>query len=143
MTETSAEVTPAEKELQARRDAQEVEEARKQKEIAEALPTPVGFKLLIALPQVEDRYESGILKAETTVNAESVLASIGVVLDMGSDAYTDQERYPKGPWCKTGDYVMFRPYSGTKFKIGGHEYRILNEDSIDAVVPKPRAIARA
>ena len=62
---------------------------------------------------------------------------------MGDQAYSDAERFPTGAWCKEGDYVMFRMNSGTRFTIGGIEYRLMNDDSIEAVVTDPTGIQRA
>lgn len=112
-------------------------------ELDAQLPKPVGYKLLIALPQVEKTYESGLIKADTTIHAEHILSMVGVVLDMGEQAYKDPDRYPTGPWCKVGDYVLFRSNSGTRFKVNGVEYRFLNDDSIEATVADPRGITRA
>jgi co-chaperonin GroES (HSP10) len=67
----------------------------------------------------------------------------GLVLDMGEQAYSDKDRYPNGPWCKVGDYVIFRANSGTRVRVGGVEYRLMNDDSIDAVVADPRGVTRA
>ena len=112
-------------------------------EIEAQMPKPVGYKILIALPEVESRYSSGILKADITQHHESVMTVTGLVLDMGGQAYADKERFPTGPWCKTGDYVVFRANSGTRIKVNGVEYRLLNDDSIEAVVADPRGISRA
>ncbi len=107
------------------------------------LPKPVGYRLLIVLPKVEETYDSGLVKADQTRNAEQVLSMMGAVIDMGEQAYSDKDRFPTGPWCKVGDFVMFRPHSGTRFKVNGHEYRLLNDDSVEAVVPDPRGVTRA
>lgn len=108
------------------------------------LPVPVGYRVLIALPQVPETFDNSlVLKANTTKQAEHVLSTIGFVIDMGGQAYTDKERFPDGPWCKVGDYVMFRANTGTRFKIEGVEYRLMNDDSIEAVVADPRGITRA
>jgi co-chaperonin GroES (HSP10) len=107
------------------------------------LPKPVGYRLLIALPQVEETFESGILKAERTVYEEKILTVVGLVLDVGDQAYKDETRFPSGPWCKVGDYVLFRANTGTRFRVGGMEYRIMNDDSIEAVVADPRGVSRA
>jgi co-chaperonin GroES (HSP10) len=113
-------------------------------ELEAAIPLPVGYRLLIALPQIEETFgESMIVKAGKTMQDDTVLSMVGLVLDMGSQAYADKERFPTGPWCKKGDYVMFRPNSGTRFKVAGQEFRLLNDDSIDAVVKDPRAVSRA
>lgn len=108
------------------------------------LPKPVGYRVLVALPQVADTYEgTSILKTDSERGRDHIMSIIGLVVDMGSDAYGDETRFPDGPWCKQGDYVMFRMNSGTRFTIGGTEYRLMNDDSIEAVVADPRGITRA
>lgn len=109
-------------------------------ELEQQLPKPVGYRLLIALPQVEDKYESGLIKADKTINEERILSMVGAVLDMGDQAYSDLDRFPTGAWCKVGDYVLFRANSGTRFRVNGAEYRLLNDDSIEAVVADPRGV---
>jgi co-chaperonin GroES (HSP10) len=107
------------------------------------LPKPVGYRILIALPQVEETFDNGIIKADKTIYEEKILTVVGLVLDMGEEAYKDQTRYASGPWCKVGDYVLFRANTGTRFKVNGVEYRIMNDDSIEAVVTDPRGVSRA
>jgi len=115
-----------------------------QEDIENQLPVPVGYRVLVALPQVEETFgESGLVKSATTINHEHVMSIIGLVLDMGQQAYADEDRFPTGPWCKQGDYVMFRANTGTRFKVNGVEYRLMNDDSIEAVVADPRGITRA
>ncbi len=99
---------------------------------------------MVALPQVEETFgETGLLKSTTTMSQEHIMSIIGLVLDMGDQAYSDEERFPTGPWCKPGDYVMFRMNTGTRFKVGGVEYRLMNDDSIEAIVADPRGVTRA
>lgn len=121
--------------------------AEKEKEevvLEEHIPTPVGYRLLIALPSVEETYGDGkIVKARQTLRDEYILSTVGLVLDMGSEAYSDKDRFPNGPWCKRGDYVMFRANTGTRFKVGNQEYRLMNDDSIEAVVTEPSKVTRA
>jgi co-chaperonin GroES (HSP10) len=112
-------------------------------EMEQQIPKPVGYRVLIALPTIEETYDSGIVKADRTLNEERILSTMGIVLDMGGEAYSDKERFPNGPWCKIGDFVMFRPNSGTRFRVNGQELRLLNDDSIEAVVPDPKGITRA
>ena len=96
------------------------------------------------MPEVEDTYDStSILKSVTTKNHEAIMSIIGLVLDMGEQAYSDKDRFSTGPWCKAGDYVMFRANTGTRFVIGGKEYRLMNDDSIEAFVQDPRGVTRA
>lgn len=111
-------------------------------EMEKKLPKPVGYRVLIALPEIEEKFNGLILKADTTKNAEQILSMVGVVLDMGEQAYTDPDRFPTGPWCKPGDYVVFRANSGTRFKVNGQELRLINDDSVEAVVEDPSAITR-
>lgn len=115
-----------------------------EEELDAQLPKPVGYRLLVALPEVEDTYgESGIIKSSKEMHNDHIMSIMGLVLDMGDGAYSDKERFPTGPWCKTGDYVMFRMNTGTRFKVGGVEYRLMNDDSIEATVTDPRGISRA
>ncbi len=113
-------------------------------DIEAQLPKPVGYKILVALPEVEKTYQNtNVLKTDTEIHHDYVLSIIGLVVDVGEQAYQDKERFGAEPWCKTGDYVMFRANSGTRFKVGGIEYRLMNDDSVEAVVNDPRGVARA
>ena len=109
---------------------------------ASQLPAPCGWKLLIAIPEVEDKTEGGILKADETIRNEEVATITGFVLKMGPDCYKDESRFPTGPWCSEGDFVVFRAFSGTRIKIHGKEFRIINDDSVEAVVDDPRGIEK-
>jgi len=114
-----------------------------EEEFEAQIPVPVGYRVLIAMPHVEETFDgTDLLKSVNTKNHEQVMSIIGLVLDMGEQAYSDADRFPVGPWCKQGDYVMFRANTGTRFSIDGKEYRLMNDDSIEAVVPDPRGIER-
>ena len=113
-------------------------------QLEELLPLPAGYRVLVALPHIKETYDdSDLVKSSRTMHEEHVMSIIGLVVDMGDLAYSDKDRFPTGAWCKQGDYVMFRANSGTRFKIGGTEYRLMNDDSIEAVVPDPSGITRA
>ena len=112
-------------------------------EKATQLPTPSGWHILVALPEAEEKYESGLIKADETRRFEEVLATVFFVVELGPDAYADKEKFPTGPWCKKGDFILARPNSGTRLKIHGREFRIINDDSVEAVVEDPRGIRRA
>lgn len=117
--------------------------AKPEPDLDQVVPTPVGYKILIALPQIDETFkDTEILKVGSTLREEQILSMVGVVMDLGGQAYTDKERFPTGPWCKVGDYVLFRPNSGTRLKILGQEYRIINDDSVEAVVGDPSEITR-
>ena len=124
-------------------DAVETVETNEE-EFEAQLPTPVGYRVLIAMQVVEEAFEgTELLKSVTTKHQEQVMSIIGLVVDMGEQAYSDPDRFPNGPWCEQGDYVMFRANTGTRFTIEGSEYRLMNDDSIEAVVADPRGIQRA
>ena len=115
-----------------------------EEEFEAQLPKPVGYRVLVALPSVEETFEgSDLIKATTTKHHEDSMSIIGLVVDIGDQCYADKERFPTGPWCKTGDYVMFRANTGTRFTVNGLEYRLMNDDSIEAVVADPRGIQKA
>ena len=140
MIEPTAAMTQLEKKRKVKINDAEVAQAA----LEAAIPKPTGYHILIALPNVEETFgESMLLKADKTVREEYILSTIGLVLDMGDQAYNDKDRFSAGPWCKPGDYVMFRANTGTRFKIGTQEYRLMNDDSVQAIVPNPRAISRA
>ena len=109
---------------------------------AKQLPDPSGYRMLCAIPEVDKKFDSGILKADITVHHEELLTTVLFVLKMGPDCYKDEKRFPSGPWCKEGDFVLVRPHSGTRVKIHGQEMRLINDDSVEAVVQDPRGIKR-
>ena len=112
-------------------------------EKARQLPEPSGYHILVALPEAEEKYDSGLIKAEETRRFEEVLSTVFFVVKLGPDCYKDEKRFPTGPWCKEGDFILARPNSGTRLKIHGREFRLLNDDSVEAVVQDPRGISRA
>ena len=115
-----------------------------EEEFEAQLPRPVGYRVLVALPNIEETFDgSDLIKANTTKHHEYIMSIIGLVVEMGSEAYGDKERFSSGPWCKEGDYVMFRANTGTRFTVDGQEYRLMNDDSIEAVVADPRGVQRA
>lgn len=114
-----------------------------QEEKATQLPQPSGYHILVAIPEIEAKYDSGIIKADSTMHYEEVLSTVFFVVKMGPDCYKDASRFPSGPWCKEGDFILARPNSGTRLKIHGREFRLINDDSVEAVVDDPRGISRA
>ena len=107
------------------------------------LPDPIGWRILVAMPEPDEKTDGGILKARETLDNEEVGNICGYVLKMGDDCYRDEKRFPSGPWCKTGDWVVFRAYSGTRLKLYGKEFRIINDDTVEAVVQDPKGVVRA
>lgn len=111
-------------------------------EKAKQIPEPSTFHLLCVLPEINEEYESGLIKAGQTVHFEELLSPVLFVVKVGPDAYKDEKRFPNGPSCKAGDFVLVRPNTGTRIKIHGREFRIINDDSVEAVVQDPRGISR-
>jgi co-chaperonin GroES (HSP10) len=113
---------------------------------AKQLPDPKRYHLLCVVPEAMAEFadsDIGIVKASDTMMREELLTPVLFVVKMGPDAYADKERFPNGPSCKVGDFVIVRPNSGTRLKIHGREFRIINDDSVEAVVEDPRGITRA
>jgi co-chaperonin GroES (HSP10) len=121
----------------------DIEATKEQVEKAKLLPEPKGYRILCAVPQVEEEYEGGLIKAEDTKKTEEQTTVVLFIVKMGDLCFADKDRFPTGPWCKEGDFVLTRPYSGTRVVIHGREFRIINDDTVEAVVQDPRGIRRA
>ena len=109
---------------------------------AKQLPDPSGYRILCGIPNIEEQYESGIIKSDLTLQHEELLTTVLFVVKMGPDCYKDAARFPSGAWCKEGDFILVRPHAGTRLKIHGREFRIINDDSVEGVVEDPRGISR-
>ena len=122
-----------------------IDVAKTQEEAGKAklLPDPKGYRMLCAVPYVEEEFEGGLIKADETRKVEEQTTVVLFVVKMGDLCYADKDRFPTGPWCKEGDFVLTRPYSGTRVVIHGREFRIINDDTVEAVVDDPRGIRRA
>ena len=107
------------------------------------LPEPTGYRILIALPEISEKTAGGVYVPDNLRSAEETASIIGFVVKLGPAAYGDASRFPDGPWCKEGDFVLFRSYSGTRFKVHGKEFRIINDDTVEGVVNDPRGYTRA
>lgn len=115
-------------------------------EKAKQLPDPKTFHLLCVVPEAMESFaesESGIIKSSQSMYYEEVLTPVLFVVKVGPDAYKDVTRFPNGPSCQEGDFIICRPNSGTRLKIHGREFRIINDDSVEATVEDPRGITRA
>lgn len=111
-------------------------------EKAKQLPRPSGYHILCAIPDQDKEHASGILKADTTLVRDEVLSTVFFVVDLGPDCYKDEKRFPSGPWCQKGDFILARPNTGTRLKIHGREFRMINDDSVEGIVDDPRGISR-
>ena len=112
-------------------------------ELASRLPNPVGYKMLIVKPEIEEKSEGGIVYANETRKKEEQGAVVGLVLKQGSMCYQDSDKFPTGPWCKEGDFVLLRAYSGSRFSVDGKEFIIVNDDQIEGTILDPRGVNRA
>ena len=120
-----------------------VDNTKVKEDLHAKLPEPTGYRLLIALPEIDEKTQGGVIMPDGLVKDESTASIIGFVLKTGPDAYSDKERFPNGAWCKEGDFVIFRSYSGTRFKVAGKEFRLINDDTVEGVVDDPRGYTRA
>lgn len=114
-------------------------------EKAKQLPRPQGYRILCAIPEAEQEFdgtEVGLIKADETMRIEETLTTVLFVVDMGKDCYQDKSRFPNGAYCQKGDFILVRPNAGTRLIIHGREFRIINDDSVEAVVEDPRGISR-
>ena len=111
--------------------------------LATQLPDVKGYRLLCIVPEAEETYAGGIVKSDEVKKIEEGATVCLFVMQLGDLAYQDKARFPGGPWCKEGDFVITRAYAGTRIKIHGKEFRIINDDTVEAVVDDPRGYERA
>ena len=104
------------------------------------LPKPTGWRLLVLPFKMKEKTKGGILITDDVIERSQVASTCGLVLDVGPDCYKDKERYPDGPWCKKGTWVIFARYAGSRMKIDGGEVRLLNDDEVLATVENPEDI---
>jgi len=121
---------------------EDLEATAKDARKANQLPDPTGYRVLIALPEPEEKTDGGILKAVQTLQQEEVGSIIGFVLKLGPDAYKDPLRFPTGPYCHEGDWILMRSYSGTRFKVHDKEFRLINDETVEGIVEDPRGIVK-
>jgi len=109
------------------------------------LPKPSGYRILCAIPEAVAEFEDsevGLIKADETMRNEETLTTVLFVVELGPDCYKDPNKFPSGPWCKQGDFILVRPYAGSRLVIHGREFRIINDDSVEGIVDDPRGITR-
>ena len=104
------------------------------------LPKPTGWRILVLPFKMKDKTKGGILITDDVVERAQVASTCGLVLEVGPDAYKDKERYPEGPWCKKGTWIVFARYAGSRIKIDGGEVRLLYDDEVLATVENPEDI---
>jgi co-chaperonin GroES (HSP10) len=116
---------------------------KKAEEKAKQLPKPSGYRILCAIPEAEETIEgTSLLKPAETMRNEETLTTVLFVVELGPDCYKDAAKFPTGPWCKQGDFILVRPYAGSRLVIHGREFRIINDDTVEGIVDDPRGIKR-
>jgi len=108
----------------------------------EKLPVPTGYRMLVVPYTQPGKTRGGILLAESTLKIEELATTIGYVIALGPDCYKDPLKYPMGPWCKKGDYVLFGRYAGARIMMQGEKddnlpLRLLNDDEVLAKIDHP------
>jgi len=111
-------------------------------EKATQLPKPSGYHILCAIPEKEKEFESGIIKADSTLQFEEMLTTVLFVVAIGPDCYKDPAKFPTGAWCNVGDFILVRPTAGSRLIIHGKEFRMINDDSVEGTIEDPRGIKR-
>ena len=118
---------------------------KKAEDKAKQLPKPSGYRILCAIPEADKQFEEsevGLMKADETMRNEETLTTVLFVVELGPDCYKDTTKFPTGPWCKQGDFILVRPYAGSRLVIHGREFRIINDDTVEGIVDDPRGIKR-
>ena len=117
-------------------------DALKEKYIEESLklPVPTGWRILVLPFKGKKKTKGGIYYSDEQIERQQLATVCGNVLAMGPDCYKDKEKFPRGPWCKKGEWVIFARYAGSRFKIEGGEVRLLNDDEIIATIKDPEDI---
>lgn len=111
---------------------------------ASKMPQPAGWRILCMVPSIDEKFDgTSLVRPDSVAKLDEHSTTVLFVLAVGPDAYKDKAKFPEGPWCKAGDFVIVRAYAGTRFKVEGKEHRLINDDQVEAVVLDPRGITRA
>jgi co-chaperonin GroES (HSP10) len=110
------------------------------KSVVDELPTPSGWRLLVLPFTPKEKTSGGIIISQESLDRLRIATNCGYVLKIGPLAYYDKEKYPTGPWCKKGDWVIFARYAGSRLPIEGGEVRILNDDEVLGTIPDPESV---
>jgi len=118
-------------------------DVRSDAEKAQQLPEPAGWKILCALPEVSEKVEGSdtIVRPDQYRKEDEIATVVLFVVKVGPTAYKDP-KFDGVAWCKEGDFIIVRTYSGTRFKIWGREFRMLNDDQVEGTVQDPRGLSR-
>ena len=136
---TSKEVPKLKPALLDKIEAEKKPEVDLSKKESSKLPEPTGWRLLVLPFKMKEKTKGGIIMSDVTIERQQVASQCGLVVALGDQCY-DKERYPEGPWCKKGDWVVFARYAGSRIQIDGGEVRLLNDDEILATIENPEDI---
>ena len=117
----------------------------KEKKAASKLPEPCSYHILVALPEQEEKTEGGIYLTDNVREREETASITAYVMALGPDCYaeTTQRKFPSGAYCKEGDWIVMRAYSGTRIEIHGKKFRLITDDVPQAIVENPLGVIRA
>jgi len=118
----------------------EFDPSKIQNEVMDRIPNPTGWRIAILPYRGAEKSKGGIVLAEETQKRTQLATTCGYVLKMGDLAYSDESKFPHGPWCKEGDWIIFGRYAGSRISIDGGEIRILNDDEIIGILNDPSDI---
>ena len=115
-------------------DPETIEEQRSQ------LPEPSGWRLLVLPFTPKEKTKGGIIIAQESLEKLRIATNCGYVIKLGPLSYPDKEKYPTGPWCKKGEWVIFARYAGSRLPIEGGEVRLLNDDEVLGTIDNPESV---
>ncbi len=110
------------------------------KSLKERIPSPTGWRIVVLPYKGKAKTSGGVYLPDQVIETNEISTTVGYVLKVGDLAYKDKQKFPTGPWCKEGDWIMFARYAGSRFKIEGGEVRILNDDEILASILDPEDV---
>ena len=112
---------------------------RLKKKESDKLPNPTGWRILVLPFKMPEKTKGGLYFGQDTLERQQVASTCVLVLAMGPHCY-DKDKFPEGPWCKKGDWIIFARYAGSRIQIDGGEVRLLNDDEVLATIEKPEDI---
>ena len=114
--------------------------AKETEKYLDIIPNPVGYRILVRPYEGKTKTEGGVYLSDKTQENIQMTTVVGLVIKMGSLCYKDKVKFPDGPWCKEGQFVIYGRYAGARFKTKYGEHRILNDDEIIGTIKKPEDI---
>ena len=136
----------AEARIKQRKAAQQIKQIKekKRKPLEKmSIPNPTGWRIIVLPYKAKEKTKGGIILSDKTVAESQIATNCGLVMEVGPDAYQDEDKFPNGPWCKKKDWVLFARYAGSRINIDGGELRVLNDDEILGTIDDPEDILHA